>query len=164
MGFWAKYINRASTIANPPVVSGYKGTYLGFGIVKYTPIVLAYAMTGAAQLLYFSIPRGHRLLRLQVSQSVVATGLPDTTGITLNLGKTDYYLGGNSDLIAATAGSLAVATVVFEFDSYGYPMDATQYIIGVTGQAADQITIEIYVQYLTEPDEDMNYVGTGSGA
>lgn len=164
MGFWAKYLNKPSGIATPPTVAGYTGTYLGYGITKYTATVLAYAMTGAAQLLYFTIPRGHRFLNLKVSQSVIATGLPDTTGITLNLGRTDYYLGANSDLIAATPGSLAVATVVFAFGSYGYPADASTYIIGVTGQAADQITVEFYVQYLTEPDNDIVYVGGGTGS
>jgi hypothetical protein len=162
MGFWADYLNKASATATPPAVSGYDGVYLGFGIVKYTAHVLAFAMTGSAQTLYFSIPRAHQLLQLRCSQFVTATGAADTTGLTLNLQKNDYYLNvGN--IMAATNGVAAASTVVFDFNSgIGYSADAQQYRIGVTGQNNDELTVEFYVQYLTEPDDNVHYVG-GAG-
>lgn len=150
---WASLINHATAQAIPPVISGYIGTYLGFGICKYQLIksTSAFAMTGSAQTFYFTINQSHRFLRFQATQSVISTGVNDTTGINLTLQKTDYYLGGQGDIQASTNGNQAVATVIFDFGA-SWENPASTYIIGATGQNNDQLTVEFYIQYLSEPE------------
>jgi hypothetical protein len=136
---------------NPPAITGYVGVHLGKGICKYTlnPSIQAYAMTGMAQLLYFYVPYAHRFMRLQCAQFVISSSAPDTTGLNLNLGKLDYYIG-TEDILAATQGSIPYSCVIFDFPHNGYPVDATNYVIGVTGQNNDELTVEFIVQYLQE--------------
>lgn len=158
MAYWADYLTKASAIAVAPSIPNYNGIYLGYGICKYTYAGSSFAMTGSAQTFYFSVPRAHRFLRLQCAQSVISTGLNDATGLNLQLQKVDYYTQ-VGDIQANTNGSLAAATVIFDFGSgTGWANKESTYIIAVTGQNLDQLTVEFFVEYFTEPDTNAELV------
>lgn len=147
-------INQIKLVSSPSVavapqavtnttVGSAAGISLGNGIVYYK---LTQAMDGSADNITINIPKPHRFLRMEATQTVTATGALDATGITLVLKRQFVSSSAPTNLIA-TNGAQAVSGVVL-LGGTGWEAPGGYYTITATGQNLDTLTIGFYVQFL----------------